>query len=74
MRIPTFKNTNKALLFGKVHTNEKKIIRKLIKESKKLKRVFDKHMQKGEMKEALHLASGQKQFIREALEETQRRI
>ncbi len=72
MRIPEFKNTNEALQYGEEIKCDKKLIRKLKKESKRVTRRFKKLMQQDNLKDAIYLASGQKQFVREALEEIEK--
>jgi len=68
--IPKFNNTEEALVFGAAHTSQAEI-RLLRLERARLVEQFKKLFDSGKEKEALFLASGQAQFVREALEEAE---
>lgn len=72
MDIPQFKNTEEAINFGKLYRGNIAMINYLGEERQRLLAKIRSDMYNGREKEALYLASGQSQFIREALEEAEK--
>lgn len=68
MNIPAFKNTEHALTFGHEHRENPAIIQALQAERARLLAQVRGLMEAGKESEALYLASGQCQLVREALE------
>ena len=66
--IPQFKNTEEALKFGQLYKGNLSMIDYLGQERNNLMIEFQRLLDNGKESEALYLASGQAQFIREALE------
>lgn len=71
MNIPKFKNTEHALSWGRAHYTPE-AIGALDSERAHLVDQFKILLAEGKESEALYLASGQAQFVREALEEARR--
>lgn len=67
--IPLFKNTEHAEQYGRENKGNGEVIALLKEEREKLTGVFKRLMKEGKEGQALYLASGQAQFIREAIEE-----
>jgi len=70
--IPQFKNTEEALHFGKSYKGNLSMINYLGEERQRLLASVQRLLDEGKESEALHLASGQSQFVREALEEAEK--
>lgn len=70
--IPEFKNTGEALQFGRAHAGDNHIINQLQIEYDSLRALSRSLMDEGREGEALHIMSGQGQFVREAREEAER--
>lgn len=66
--IPQFKNTEDAERFGQFHKGNQGMIQLLREERQILLEKVKDLMNEGKDSEALHLASGQSQFVREALQ------
>ncbi len=71
MKIPKFKNTEHALSWGRANSKPE-VIEALQAERAELTEQFKTLLSEGKDSEALYLASGQAQFVREAMEEARR--
>lgn len=70
--IPEFKNTGQAEAFGRDNRGNGHLIDLMEKERARLRAMYHDLMAWGKEGEALALASGQIQFLREAIQEAQK--
>lgn len=70
--IPQFKNTREALEYGQSIASDSQKIEELRLERERLSKEVRRLISLGEDEKALYLASGQSQFVREAMEEALR--